>query len=317
MRTFPEPTSLNRLTAQPEVDDYPDPARVLWEDVSDYNRNHPFWERTADFVPYEPMRWEGPVSALLRDIGPVAAAGETSSESLKGVLWHPSLITRAVIDSSIEGDDRIRLINATTNLGVGLYAGQPIAHEYETLSEQLTSAGLAGATVTQSHDEVTHFASFRSRAAGAAAVLAWTIPEGKRLLVMPICYSGFLPGIRTALEYRRRRPDADIRLYPFRFSMHKLGDTEPRLTPEEERYVQQIGRGRTIVLVDDDASRGETLQSAVSHMKALFPRSRVIGVANRDYRTGDARDRQGRLWQRRQLRLRDTGKILDSLLHGR
>lgn len=267
-----------------------------------------------------PMQYTGQVTDVLSDLRSHLA--EPSFEGVKDKFWHPSLVLRAIIDSSVDGPERIELVNAAASFGLDFYGERDTTDSFDRLVGLVEAAGLEQATVSQQQDNNSLESSVWRRAMSVALYLTEIIPEDEPLFVMPICHGGFIAGLRVALEYKRQRPEADIRVYPARLSTYKNADKEPSLTPGEVDYVTELATGRTIVVADEDATSGTSVQNGVRYMKSHFPRSTVWGVVCRDVRrktmrVADYQRRQGSNWERRQLTLRTLPTAIASFARGR
>lgn len=216
-----------------------------------------------------------------------------------GKFWAPARIVRAVIDSEIaQGQARIDLVNSATSLAIGMYKGSvPIEHT-ENLRGRLKEYGLLSDIVAQGEDIVTCGATAPDLSRSNAERL-FKRKDHKSLLMIPLCHGGLVAGIETYLYLQQKQPEVDMPIYPVRFSRAKQRDPHPFMSAAEEEYIHELGRGRTIVLYDEDAFTGQSIAKAVTYLRARHG-SKIIGMANADKRLPLAKYLQGRQWQRHQ-----------------
>ena len=253
------------------------PAKFAFETVSAASR--------AD------MTWDQPVGAsisILRDM--------VDKNTLEGGFWQPSRVLKAIIDSSLTGADRIKLTSLATDFAIGMYAGKPDEKTLDELAFGLNFTGLLKDTVIQKDDSVTSAATAARLSKRTHKRLARQVDEPS--LMIAIGHGGYVATLQTLLYRARKRSDTVV--YPIRYSTQKYGDKKLHLPDTEEvEHIQELAKGRTIVVHDEDAYGGDTLVSAIHQLRTILPQdTRIIGVVNKDERYRATTKKQGRWWQK-------------------
>lgn len=76
-------------------------------------------------------------------------------------------------------------------------------------------------------------------------------------------------------------------LYPVRYSRIKSKDRWPQFTPEELEYLKSIIRWKKIIIFDEDASSGNTLNNAKKYLAEQFPDNKWIILRSNIWRYAD------------------------------
>ncbi len=236
----------------------------------------------------EQMEWQGTTQQAVDDM--------IANPSVDDNYWNSARITRAIIDSPLDGDPRIGLINDAVANASDVYAGRPDVQRMEQLRDRLGQYGLLGTVITQHRDERTMGATTPGRAKKSAELIAQET-DGP-LLMIPLCHGGFAAAIQVELAHRRLKPEADVAVYPVRYSRSKHNDTTPRISKKEMKYLKGVAEGRTVVVVDEDAITGSSIDSSIQHLAGKLPGNRIIGIANSDMRADDDREAQGQWWEK-------------------
>jgi len=243
------------------------------------------------------MECHAPLCEVLDDM-------QAAPDALRANYWGPSRVVRAVIDSSIGGQDRVRIVNEAAETAIDFYAGSDGAsNKLSALRVNLESKGILDTIVNQRYDAVTAQSTSNGRSSSNADRLNEMLDEP--MLMVPLCHGGLVPGLQTFLYHGRHRQDSA--LYPVRFSRAKHHDRRPFLVDEELDHLRDLSQDRTVVVYDDDSYTGETVGRMVSFFKDTLGKrkGKYIGMVSMDRRMrwSEARVRQGEHWQRSGSRL--------------
>ena len=212
----------------------------------------------------------------------------------------PQALTGLILSSSVDGEPLTHLINASTRVSLGYYAGRLAAADCEQLQELLVANELAGKVPPlRRHDSISDKATEPVHSQASAQRMVSKFAPDERLLVVPIFGGGYVPGIQTTLLYQRERPNADVAVYPIYYSIQKALHTAPLLTEAQISYLRAITADRTIVLHDEDGSNrvDGTMSMAVAFFRRALNHPRVYGIVNLDNRDETIRAATGEWWE--------------------
>jgi hypothetical protein len=245
---------------------------------------------------YKHMRWDGSVESSLSALR--AAAEHPGDEISSETYWQPGRILKGIIDSEIDGEDKIELVGLTTEVALETLAQGPSPESIEGLRDVVHEYGLDGKRVYQRPDGVTATASSADLSAAAAERISSKIGD-KPAIILPICYGGFSAGIETALYFQRAQGDTTVDVYPIRFSSNKYHDEVPLIDPAERDMIAEQCGEKTVIVYDEDAFSGLTVAQVVGYLDEHLPKdATIIGITNFDKRDdGDIRD-FGEWWEK-------------------
>ncbi len=214
------------------------------------------------------IKYEGTLREVLddlRDLNPIDTA------------LHAGRIIRAVLDYKIQHDKGYDLILPAVDTAVSLYLGEGLQG-----IEKLLNSDLLDIPIEQEHDSISA-EMFEVDLSKRTAENLREKFEGSDLLFIPLGHGGVVPGLDVFLHYcdGERRHNS---FYPVRFSREKMGDKEPRLSPEEKEYLRTIGSSREVVIFDEDVCSGETINQASIFFTELF--GRKVHCDSNEFNTG-------------------------------
>lgn len=198
---------------------------------------------------------------------------------------------RAVVDSALCDEARLKLVQDVTELILSIYEGTQRA-EVKTVQEKLVRH-LGNLAIAQADDPATKWASTADKSESRAYELETMLQ--RPALIIPLCHGGFPAAAQTFLYRQRNHPDDQI--YPVRFSMQKQWDNRPRVGPAQIEHLSELARERTIVVYDEDAGGGATLAAAVYYFSHVLNQPDTLGMANLDFRSEAKVAEQGVHWE--------------------
>jgi hypothetical protein len=251
------------------------------------------------------MFWKGTLGQVCDEI---EASRSHGVSVLEPQVWHPARIVRGVLESDIDGQDRVSLIVSATRFAVRAYAGVTEDTDIHTIKKDIVDAGLSGQQIIQGVDPPTARGTASQLSSETAARLDQKV-DGPTLII-PVCHGGFLAGVQTAL-CRYRQGHEDTTVYPLRFSRYKSREKSVHIPPQELEHIQSLAEGRTVVLHDEDASNGAPLDELAQRMAYVLPEHTVLGAVNLDAREDYRSEDLGPWWEKsaekgRKLALLDT-----------
>ena len=215
------------------------------------------------------------------------------TRKLRSRFWCAAHMARAAVDSLLAPKERISLVNDATALALGVYAGVGDAALLENVTERFKQHGLYDKSL-EWHDRDLYLSRTAARSARVAARIENRV-QGP-VLFIPVSHSGFVPGMLAFLRHQRHRSDGII--YPARYSIYKSEDCEPQISEPEIKYLAALSKDKTVIVYDNDAVSGTTMNGMMGHLNGRLAGSRaVLGYVNEDSRDPGAVLRQGRHWE--------------------
>lgn len=212
-----------------------------------------------------------------------------SIEAGEDRVWMPARLVRAAVNRPLDAPDRLEAIQLATAMALDVYQGEITAalHRSPQLLERIGNVA-----IRQGWDPNTRDASTPYKAHQVAQRLEMRVP-GPALLIA-LCHGGFVAGSLTYLYRHNDRPDDAV--YPVRLSTVKEQDEQPYLSGEEIAYLRELAAGRTVVIVDEDSARGDTMTTAVRSFSELLGQQ-AIGTVCDDYRRPEDVTALGSFWE--------------------
>lgn len=194
-------------------------------------------------------------------------------------VFFPQRLVRGIIDYKIENPDADQislreLVQESMNLCLKIYSEEDYQKSLEKLEEKLTPEILTK-EIHERIDDVTLKASLPALSSQTAQALS----PMSSMLMIPIAHGSLMAATDIFLRYRESNSQNDSAIYPVRFSADKLKDQLPMLSEEEVRYLMEIGRGKEIVIFDEDVYTGRTMNETIKFFENLF-RKQVIPTTN-------------------------------------
>jgi hypothetical protein len=135
------------------------------------------------------------------------------------------------------------------------------------------SQGLANGVL----DSASVLATRKNRPEETAEAIREKAPTDEGYFVIALANGGLISAARTFLRLEEGNHSFGV----VKYSRHKGGDKEPRLHPypdERRRWLEQMARGRQVVVFDEDYGTKETLTTATKYFAGLFEK-KVLGIA--------------------------------------
>jgi phosphoribosylpyrophosphate synthetase len=240
----------------------------------------------------ETMHFNGRLANVVAQLAMIDTARHAEER-----FWHPARIVRAVVNSKVEGQARVDLLQPAMDYAADAYTGKTTSGQYERVVKGLIEHRLLSDWVEQTYDPTTLEAQQPGRAAAAAERLHARVGNSD-LLVLPLCHGGLLPAIEGAAYYNRMT-GRDAAMYPIRYSRTKSFDRTPKIRPEELEHIREAAQGRTVVVYDDDTQTGRTISRTVQHLvkNGIGEGGNLVGVVNYDRRSNRRMARQGQWFE--------------------
>lgn len=259
-------------------------------EVSSHDDTEFSFERLSP-TDYGPMEWIGTIQRAIEEVEAHIRDG-----SLNGGYWKPARILRGIVESNIDGPARIALVNQATEFIVGAYAGTAEVEDLQRLAQTVSQAGIDDLYLQQEKDTVTEESSTAELSWDAALRLCTGVHDS--LLVIPLCHGGLVASVQTVLFHQKVKPAADIALYPLYFSRRKRRQSGPAIDPYELDHLKTVSEGRTVIVFDEDASSGGSVEQVIRYLSPELPANRVLGLVNSDWRQPEEIEAQGYWWER-------------------
>lgn len=204
---------------------------------------------------------------------------------------HPTRIIRGVLEYKldtlfIQGAED--LVNAASNLALMCYQEPAKIKSHISKFKRILSPErmnlLFKKRIIQENDETTWEASDPEYSKKTSTHILDSFGN-RDILFIPLAYGGILSGIDSYLRYLNSSSSKGSKFYPVRFSTNKLLDIEPRLCSSEVKYLTEAAIDREVVLFDEDAYTGNTIEKARKYFKEkVFVNKEVHAVINMDMR---------------------------------
>lgn len=219
--------------------------------------------------------------------------GNNTPDALATQVLHPARITRAVLNhkeqlTAREKDTKgtVEVVQAAAKLGLNTYRQSSEASQslttFADTATRIWGKGFLDIHIQQEFDEITWEATTPERSKNTAERLADR--HMGNVLFIALGHGGVSAGMDVFLRYCERVGSSDSDFYPVRFSRLKMADTTPRLTQEELQHLRILAQDRSVVVFDEDASSGDTLNTAERFFETLVTGSPVVAETNLDRR---------------------------------
>jgi hypothetical protein len=238
------------------------------------------------------MSYYGVLPGILSDLAACEVQGDTDKHLLHKNYWRPAQLVRAVVDSNLEGTERIDLINQVMRFALQAYNNSFDKELLEDIVAKAQGSDFCETHIESRFDQHAVWGTFDPFPHDAATQIRELTK--RPLLILALGRTGLPSAITGALELRALGTPA--LMYPIKFSIYKtlneqpvpgqqpLSLLEPTLRPEEHAFLLKAAGYRDIVVWDSDVKDGTTMGRALAYFRRVFP-NRVFGVANLDYRT--------------------------------
>ena len=180
---------------------------------------------------------------------------------------HPPRIIRAAIDYKIEATHIAHteeLVREAINLALAVYTGSPSAasalNDFRSHILETGNSALLTRVITQPDDMVTWSATHPELSEETTNKIL-SSAESKDVLFISLAHGGVAAGLDVYLRYCALSKSTNSEFYVARFSRAKSHDLQPRITEGEISYLQQLARGRQVIIFDEDMSTGKTLKA--------------------------------------------------------
>lgn len=234
-----------------------------------------------------PQPYEGSVVNLLNDI----EQGMQRRVSSPELALHPSRIVRALVTHKIASPNRdglTSLLRDAISLGLDLYTeSQDPAESVRNFRQAVTKSGL---TDLLSERLVLPLGKTAWRAtnpdlSAATAMRLADLTTRSNILFIALANGGVAAGMDVFLQYQLRAASAGSEFYVCRYSINERSDPAPFLAAEEIAHLRNQGKGKDIVVFDENRTTGQTLTNAVNHFQSeVFSGKQVIPLTNLDER---------------------------------
>lgn len=229
----------------------------------------------------------GSLEKVLEGVESIISSPKSSSEHMVRLALHAPRIIRAVIDYKIENPDAPEIegiLKEAVKVALGIYYNSDkIREDICDLREYVAdtgNAGLMSMEFIQITDSVTAVATHPALSQNTAGNLASTC-QSRDVLLIALGHGGVAAGMDVYLRYCEIAGNRNSVFYVARFSTHKSGDEEPRLSDSEIEWLQQMAEGREVVVFDEDKGSGRTLKIAYEFFsEKVFPGKCVTAVTN-------------------------------------
>jgi hypothetical protein len=229
------------------------------------------------------LKYSGSLEAVLTDL--------ENTDDLRVLALHPSRIIRAIVDYKIEHPESNEielLLKEAIDSTLRIYSTPSKSGEIaRALRERLKVYGieeLLQKQLNQDSDYMTTMALEAERSERTAEILARESSED--VLFIALGHGGIAAGMDAYLKFCELSGSRGSRFYVARFSRHKLGDPEPKLSETEIEYLRTIAEGRRIVIFDEDICSGETRKKAINYFSGIFfgkPLRMICNIEQKDF----------------------------------
>lgn len=231
------------------------------------------------------MHYQGTLDSLLEETKIALCAKET--ENLHVKILNPPRIIRGILDykisCSLEGMEEF--VSMATDIGLSVYLRREDALEKLNEFRRRVSAhfgkDMLNLPVAQKEDSSTWEASYPGRSEKSAELLK--SQTNNSVLFIALAHGGVIAGMDVYLRYCSKTRNNDSSFYTVRFSLHKLKDEKPCLSQSEKTYLATLGKGKEVVIFDEDSFTGDTLSEAETYFSTqVFSNRRFLILSNMD-----------------------------------
>jgi len=236
------------------------------------------------------MKYEGSVKSVLNEIlFDVESLNHDSRKFAQRVVLNAPRVVRGVLDYKIDNSlesGSVEVVRGATDFALSVYSDRnSVGKSVENFVDILEGTGnidILDAKVSQGMDGTTWRASDDILSSRSARYLTSAL-RGRDTLFLLVGHGGVMPGLDVFLKYKEASGSNGSVAYPVRLSMDKKDDTEPRVNQCEFSYLQEIGRGREIVVFDEDIFSGTTMRRIGGFLESkLFQGKPFLMKTNKD-----------------------------------
>ncbi len=223
--------------------------------------------------------YSGTVGSVMKELNTALRGGlngNTSTQNLAALVFHPPRIIRAVLDAKIEERVGIEMVNYAVNFGLSVYRNPLLAmFDSGDFSRSLRKSGLYVNSVSQILDNPTRNATHPYKSRNTLKLIQDDIGSHP-VLFLALAHGGVAAGMDVFLRYGQK----DSLFYPIRYSRTKHHDPFPRVNAKEISLLKRLAEGKEIVVFDEDQTTGITLTTAVDYFNRLFENQKVHPYSN-------------------------------------
>lgn len=251
------------------------------------------------------MEWGGSFGEVIDELRPLL-----EERKLADNFWVPARAAFAATlchTNGVRGDDRLEFIHDITKLGLQAYGGlDPDTAALRRVEETARRHGMRRNFIYQDEDKATLLGTDPQRTGllkdGVARRLLDQI-DGEPSLVLALLQGGLVTTYESVLDCMREEHELDMLVYPLPYSETKAHQRRLSLQPEEVQLLGRASGERTLVVVDDDAYTGATMEHSIQHLSNYCESSEIIGIASHDNRPQYVRNVQGEWWENSEVSL--------------
>lgn len=251
---------------------------MVYDSLFDKITNTAEWRRQ--------QKYNGTLDGVLNQVRESLVSRRDELGIIHLVLYPPRII-RAFVGYKIQNPDKQNvecLLRDAIHLGLDIYRQRDTAlQELEELRRKIIDSenkAILYKELIEENDVVTWRASMPTYSITTAIGLAEK-KVGKHVLFIALAYGGIAAGMDTYLRYCDELRDDNSIFYVVRFSINKLDDAHPQLSPAEEVYLKEQLIGKRLIIFDEDVFSEKTLQGAQRFFAMkLLPAESAIVVTN-------------------------------------
>ncbi len=203
--------------------------------------------------------------------------------NLKSIAILPQVLIRGIIDQNVENPHAGQVERVRGAIGIGLAAYrkdyEKAIVEAEKYKSSLTPEELAW-DIHQKDDRATWIGTDPQYSYQTAMNLAFRFPQDS-LMLIALGQGATAAGMDVFLRHADITKRKDSSLYVVRFSRSKKNDARPMMSEEEAVYLQSEGKGKQVILFEEDSHSGVTLQKGTDFFrKYVYPGKQVLPISN-------------------------------------
>lgn len=239
---------------------------------------------------YEELAYDGTVQSVIDDLR-ASLQSPSDGISKKGLALYPPTLIRGVIDWNVENPHTgiVNNVKDVVAMGLATYKGDyPSALSLLDQYEESLNDRVLESEIHQAGDIASWIGYNPSRSYRKAMELAFHFDE-RPLLFIALGQGATAAGMDVFLHHSYITEIDNSEFYVVRFSRNKKKDVRPAMTKSEAEYLQEAGKGRQIVLFEEDTITSNTLQAGTDFFRRyVFPNQSVYPTQNYRGGNGDA-----------------------------
>jgi hypothetical protein len=236
------------------------------------------------------QEYTGTLDRILKETDQILLSEVDSAQCPDTLALHASRIVSAVLDYKAAHPGMFSIntalhdsIDLAQSICLGSAIGGKDVREFREKLKEYKMDSLLSSVWSQSEDKISWLSCNPAHSAKSAEKIYYNTSTDD-IFFMALAHGGVPPGLDVFLRYCTMSGSSGSQFYAVRYSIHNMSGNSPGFVPKSEaNYLAALAGDRQVVLFDEDASTGQSIDRAEKLFSVIFGRG-VLAVVNLDYR---------------------------------